>query len=78
MRLQHVGGSGAQAGFIAPDRKPTLPEGSAQIAKGKLWDEAMRYWGELRSDDGAHFDREIRLDAAKAPAARHLGTSRNR
>ena len=33
----------------------------------------MRYWATLSSDDGAHFDREIKLDAAKLPP-RHMGT----
>ena len=33
----------------------------------------MRFWETLRSDEGAHFDREVRLDAAKPAADRHLG-----
>ena len=37
--------------------------------------QAMRYWETLRSDDGAHFDREIRLDAAKLPPLVTWGTS---
>src|SRR5262249_7739782 len=67
---------GAKAGFIAPDEiayaylkdKPKAP-------KGKAWDEAMRYWETLRSDDGAQFDREIRLDAAKLPPLVTWGTN---
>ena len=35
----------------------------------------MRYWETLRSDEGAHFDREIRLDAAKLPPIVTWGTS---
>ena len=35
----------------------------------------MRYWEELRSDQGAHFDHEIRLDAAKLPPIVTWGTS---
>ena len=35
----------------------------------------MRYWEMLRSDDGAHFDHEIRLDAAKLPPIVTWGTS---
>jgi 3-isopropylmalate/(R)-2-methylmalate dehydratase large subunit len=35
----------------------------------------MRYWETLKSDDGAHFDREIRLDAAKLPPLVTWGTS---
>ena len=35
----------------------------------------MRYWDTLRSDDGAYFDREIKLDAAKLPPMVTWGTS---
>ena len=65
---------GAKAGFIAPDEKTyAYLKDRPKAPKGKAWDEAMRYWETLRSDDGAHFDREITLDAAQAAAAGHLG-----
>ena len=35
----------------------------------------MRYWETLRSDDGAHFDHEIRLHAAELPPLVTWGTS---
>jgi 3-isopropylmalate/(R)-2-methylmalate dehydratase large subunit len=35
----------------------------------------VRYWDTLRSEDGAHFDREIRLDAGKLPPLVTWGTS---
>src|SRR5262249_21662973 len=38
-------------------------------------DAAMHYWETLRSDDGANFDREIRLDGAKLPPLVTWGTS---
>jgi 3-isopropylmalate/(R)-2-methylmalate dehydratase large subunit len=67
---------GAKAGFIAPDDKAfAYLKDRPRAPKGKLWDEAMRYWETLRSDDGAHFDREIRLDAAKLPPLVTWGTS---
>src|ERR1700742_163443 len=67
---------GAKAGFIAPDQKTyTYLNGRPKAPKGKDWDAAMRYWETLRSDDGAHFDREIRLDAAKLPPLVTWGTS---
>jgi 3-isopropylmalate/(R)-2-methylmalate dehydratase large subunit len=67
---------GAKAGFIAPDEKAfAYLKGRPRSPQGKLWDEAMRYWDTLRSDDGAHFDREIRLDAAKLPPLVTWGTS---
>src|SRR5499427_1588568 len=67
---------GAKAGFIAPDETAyTYLKDRPKAPKGKAWDEAMRYWETLRSDDGAHFDREIRLDAAKLPPLVTWGTS---
>jgi len=67
---------GAKAGFIAPDEKAyEFLKGRPKSPKGKAWDEAMRYWQTLRTDDGAHFDREIRLDAATLPPLVTWGTS---
>ncbi len=67
---------GAKAGFIAPDEKAyAFLKDKPKAPKGKAWDEAMRYWERLRSDDGAMFDREIRLDAAKLPPLVTWGTS---
>ena len=67
---------GAKAGFIAPDEKAyAFLKDRPKTPKGALWDQAMRYWETLYSDDGAHFDREIRLDAAKLPPIVTWGTS---
>ncbi len=67
---------GAKAGFIAPDQKVYDYLGGRPMApKGDAWDQAMRYWETLRTEDGAHFDREIRLDAAKLPPIVTWGTS---
>ncbi len=68
--------AGARAGFIAPDEKAyEFLKGRPKSPQGKDWDAALRYWESLRSDDGAHFDREIRLDAAKLPPLVTWGTS---
>jgi 3-isopropylmalate/(R)-2-methylmalate dehydratase large subunit len=67
---------GAKAGFIAPDEKAySYLKDRPKAPKGQAWDQAMRYWETLASDDGAHFDREIRLDAAKLPPLVTWGTS---
>jgi 3-isopropylmalate/(R)-2-methylmalate dehydratase large subunit len=67
---------GAKAGFIAPDEKAfAYLKDRPRSPQGKRWDEAMRYWETLRSDEGSHFDREIRLDAAKLPPLVTWGTS---
>ena len=67
---------GARAGLVAPDEKAfDFLRGRPKSPKGEAWDAAMRYWETLRSDDGAHFDHEIRLDAAKLPPVVTWGTS---
>ncbi len=67
---------GAKAGFIAPDEKAyEYLKGRPKAPKGKMWDDAVRYWDTLRTDDGAQFDREVRLDAAKLPPIVTWGTS---
>src|SRR6201993_415614 len=68
--------AGAKAGFIAPDEKAyAFLKDRPKSPKGKDWDAAVRYWETLRSDEGAHFDRELRLDAAKLPPLVTWGTS---
>jgi 3-isopropylmalate/(R)-2-methylmalate dehydratase large subunit len=67
---------GARAGMIAPDEKAyAYLKDRPKSPRGKAWDDAVRYWDTLRSDDGAHFDREIKLDAAKLPPLVTWGTS---
>jgi 3-isopropylmalate/(R)-2-methylmalate dehydratase large subunit len=67
---------GARAGLVAPDEKAfEFLKGRPKSPKGENWDAAMRYWETLRSDAGAHFDHEIRLDAAKLPPIVTWGTS---
>src|SRR5712675_3756053 len=67
---------GAKAGFIAPDEKVyAYLKDRPKAPKGAAWDQALRYWDTLRSDDGAHFYREIRLDAASLPPLVTWGTS---
>jgi 3-isopropylmalate/(R)-2-methylmalate dehydratase large subunit len=68
--------AGAKAGFIAPDEKAfDYLKNRPKAPKGKAWDAAMQYWETLHSEDGAHFDREIRLDAAKLPPLVTWGTN---
>src|ERR1700749_2415475 len=56
---------GAKGGFIAPDEKVyEYLKGRPKSPKEADWDKALRYWGPLRSDEGAQFDREVRLDSA--------------
>jgi 3-isopropylmalate/(R)-2-methylmalate dehydratase large subunit len=67
---------GARAGMIAPDDKTfAFIKDRPRAPKGTAWDMARKYWETLNSDDGAHFDREVRLDAAKLPPIVSWGTS---
>ena len=68
--------AGARAGMIAPDEKTfAYLKDRPKSPKGEVWDAARRYWDGLRSDDGAHFDTEIKLDGAKLPPLVTWGTS---
>jgi 3-isopropylmalate/(R)-2-methylmalate dehydratase large subunit len=67
---------GARAGMVAPDEKTyAYLKDRPKSPKGADWDAAMRYWDSLRSDDGAHFDTVVKLDAAKLPPLVTWGTS---
>jgi 3-isopropylmalate/(R)-2-methylmalate dehydratase large subunit len=67
---------GARAGLIAPDDKTfDYLKGRPQAPTGETWDRAMAYWRTLHSDDGAVFDRELRLDASDLPPLVTWGTS---
>jgi 3-isopropylmalate/(R)-2-methylmalate dehydratase large subunit len=67
---------GARAGMIAPDEKTyAYLKDRPRAPKGAAWDAALRYWEALYSDDGAGFDREVKLDAAKLPPLVTWGTS---
>jgi 3-isopropylmalate/(R)-2-methylmalate dehydratase large subunit len=67
---------GARAGMIAPDEKTfAYLKGRPKAPKGELWDRAVAYWSTLRTDEGAHFDHEVRLDASRLPPIVSWGTS---
>jgi 3-isopropylmalate/(R)-2-methylmalate dehydratase large subunit len=68
--------AGARTGIIAPDEKTyDFLKDRPKSPKGKTWDEAMRYWETLRSDEAARFDREVRLNASELPPLVTWGTS---
>jgi 3-isopropylmalate/(R)-2-methylmalate dehydratase large subunit len=67
---------GARAGMVAPDQKSyAYLKGRPKAPKGEAWDAAMRYWETLRTDEGAHYDRIVRLDANNLPPIVSWGTS---
>ena len=58
--------AGAKAGMIAPDDVTfEYLKGRAHAPSGDLWDAAVADWRGLATDEGATFDKEVRLDAAE-------------
>jgi 3-isopropylmalate/(R)-2-methylmalate dehydratase large subunit len=67
---------GARAGLIAPDETTfAYVKDKPRAPKGKAWDMAMEYWKTLKSDEGAHFDKVVELDAANLPPIVTWGSS---
>jgi 3-isopropylmalate/(R)-2-methylmalate dehydratase large subunit len=67
---------GARAGLVAPDEKTfAYLKDRPKAPKGAAWDEAVRFWQTLHTDEGAYFDREVRLDGANLPPIVTWGTS---
>ena len=68
--------AGARAGLIAPDEKTfEYIKGRPKAPKGAQWDMAVSYWQTLKSDEGAHFDEVVELNAADIAPEVTWGTS---
>jgi 3-isopropylmalate/(R)-2-methylmalate dehydratase large subunit len=68
--------AGARVSLISADQKTIdYVEGRPYAPKGDEWDCAVELWRELKSDDDAHFDKVIELDAAKIEPQVTWGTS---
>ena len=67
---------GARAGLIAPDQRTfDYVKGRPKSPTGKAWDMALDYWQTLKTDEGAHFDKVVTLDAANLPPIVSWGSS---
>lgn len=67
---------GARAGLIAPDEKTfEYLMGKPMAPKAGAWEQAVAYWKTLVSDEGAHYDIEVTLDAADIVPQVTWGTS---
>lgn len=67
---------GARAGLIAPDATTfNYIEGKPRAPKGAAWDMAVDYWKTLKTDEGAHYDKVVMLDAANLPPIVSWGSS---
>ena len=68
--------AGARAGLISPDwktfeylkKKPLSP-------KGNLWENALKYWKTLKSDEGAEYDKIFKINASEIEPQVTWGTS---
>lgn len=68
--------AGARAGMIAPDQKTfDYIEGREFAPKGEDWDRAVARWKELRTDEGATYDRTVVIDASKLEPMITYGTN---
>ena len=67
---------GARAGLIQPDQKVfDYLKDKPMSPKKENWEKALEYWSSLKSDEGAHFDKEINLDAKDIKPMVTWGTS---
>ena len=67
---------GARGGMIAPDETTfTYLKGRPFAPQGTGWDKKLAYWKTLFSDEGARFDKEIDIDAAKIEPMITYGTN---
>jgi 3-isopropylmalate/(R)-2-methylmalate dehydratase large subunit len=68
--------AGARAGLVAPDDKTfAYVQGRPSAPEGATWDDAMAWWGTLKSDADALFDRLVEIDAADIAPTVTWGTS---
>ena len=57
--------AGARAGMVAPDDTTfAYLEGRPYAPTGKEWERALDDWRTLVTEDGAHFDTQVHIDAA--------------
>lgn len=67
---------GARGGMIAPDEKTfAYLKGRRYAPKGEKWDEAVKTWKTLKSDEDAVFDKEYHFDAADIAPMITYGTN---
>jgi 3-isopropylmalate/(R)-2-methylmalate dehydratase large subunit len=68
--------AGARSGLFAPDDKTfAYLEGRPMAPAGEAWGKAVEQWQSLRTDDGAHFHRSLRVDASEIAPTVTWGTS---
>ena len=67
---------GARGGMIAPDEKTfDYIKGREFTPKGQSWEETMKYWQTLKTDEDAVFDKEIEFQGADIEPMITYGTN---
>jgi 3-isopropylmalate/(R)-2-methylmalate dehydratase large subunit len=67
---------GARAGLVSPDETTiAYLKGRPLAPKGDAWDQAVEAWRALATDEGAEFDRVVRIDAADITPTVTWGTT---
>ena len=67
---------GARAGLIQPDQKVfDYLKDKPMSPKKENWEKALEYWSNLKSDEGANFDKEIHLNGKDIKPMVTWGTS---
>ncbi len=68
--------AGARAGMIAPDETTfEYLAGRERVPQGAEWDAAVQRWSELRTDDGATFDKTVVINATTLEPMITYGTN---
>ncbi len=68
--------AGARAGLISPDEKTfEYLKDKTMSPKGKDWNEALKFWKSLYSDNDCKFDKEINIDGKDIEPLVTWGTS---
>lgn len=68
--------AGARAGMCAPDEVTfEYLKGRPMCPSGEEWDRAVEYWKSLASDEGAHYDKVVVIDAKDIAPTVTWGTS---
>jgi 3-isopropylmalate/(R)-2-methylmalate dehydratase large subunit len=68
--------AGARCGMVAPDAKTIAwVRGRKYAPQGEAFEAAAKHWLSLVTDDGATFDKEVRLDGAKIAPMATWGTT---
>lgn len=67
---------GARGGMVAPDETTfNYIKGREKAPKGEAWDKALAYWKTLKTEEGAHFDKEYEFSGADIEPMITYGTN---